>query len=113
VFVAREMAHAGVSSTLALLLTSELASNVVQHARTTFELVVDATAARIRVEIHDGLRVTAALRELIERHPGLPAVHVVNGRGLLLLTSSANACGVFGKGEPGKAGWFEVVPASP
>ena len=110
VFVSREMGTAGVSSTLALLLTSELASNVVQHARTGFDLVVDATPERVRVEIHDGVAVTVALRELVERHPGLPAVNAVNGRGLMLLTSSAAACGVIDKSAQGKAVWFEVVP---
>jgi anti-sigma regulatory factor (Ser/Thr protein kinase) len=110
VFVSRELAAAGVTSSLALLLTSELASNVVQHARTGFELVVDATPTRVRVEIHDGLAATTALRELIERHPGLPASHVSNGRGLSLLTSSATSCGVIDKGEHGKIVWFEVVP---
>ena len=109
-FVAHAIAAAGLASPLALLLTSELASNVVQHARTFFDLVIDATPERIRVEIHDGLGVTVALRELIERHPGLPANHAVNGRGLLLLTSSATACGVIDKGAEGKAVWFEVVP---
>ena len=113
VFVAREMAAAGVASSLALLLTSELASNVVQHARTGFDLVVDATPERVRVEIHDGVEATTSLRQLIERHPGSPAIHVVNGRGLHLLTSSSAACGVVDKGEDGKAVWFEVVPESP
>jgi len=112
VIVAREMAAAGVSSSLALLLTSELASNVVQHARTGFDLVVEAAPNRVRVEIHDGMAATAAFRELIERHPGLPSIQVVNGRGLLLLTSTAAACGVIDKGADGKAVWFEVVPES-
>ena len=111
-FVAREMAGAQVASSLALLLTSELASNVVEHARTHFELVVDASATMIRVEIHDGVGATAAFREMIERHPGLPSTHVVSGRGLLLVTSSAAACGVIDKGAHGKAVWFEVVPES-
>lgn len=112
IFVSREMATAGVSSSLALLLTSELASNVVQHAHTGFDLVVDPTPERVRVEIHDGVGATVALRELIERHPGLPAIHAVNGRGLMLLTSSAAACGVIDKGTEGKAVWFEVIPES-
>ena len=114
VFVARELAAAGLSSSLALLLTSELASNVVQHARTGFELVVDLVVdrapTRVRVEIHDGVGATIALRELIERHPGLPAFNSVHGRGLLLLTSTAAACGVIDKGQQGKVVWFEVVP---
>jgi len=112
VLVAREMAAAGVSSSLALLLASEIASNVVQHAHTGFDLVVDASAERVRVEVHDGVGATAAFHELIERHPGLPSIQVVNGRGLLLLTSTAAACGVIDKGAEGKAVWFEVVPGS-
>ena len=118
VFVARELGAVGLSSSLALLLTSELASNVVQHARTGFELVVDLLVdlvvdpapTRVRVEIHDGVGATIALRELIERHPGLPAFNSVHGRGLLLLTSTAAACGVIDKGQQGKVVWFEVVP---
>ena len=114
VFVARELGAVGLSSSLALLLTSELASNVVQHARTGFDLVVDLVVdpapARVRVEIHDGVGATIALRELIERHPGLPAFNSVHGRGLLLLTSTAAACGVIDKGQQGKVVWFEVVP---
>jgi len=114
VFVARELGAVGLSSSLALLLTSELASNVVQHARTGFDLVVDLVVdpgpTRVRVEIHDGVGATIALRELIERHPGLPAFNSVHGRGLLLLTSTAAACGVIDKGQQGKVVWFEVVP---
>lgn len=112
VFVADAMKAAGVTSSLALLLTSELASNVVQHARTTFELVVEVEPRRIHVELHDGVAITIAFQELIESHPGAPDMHVVSGRGLVLLTSSAASCGVVDKGADGKAVWFDVDPES-
>jgi anti-sigma regulatory factor (Ser/Thr protein kinase) len=110
VFVAEAMSAVGMSSSLALLLTSELASNVVQHARTTFELVVEVRPGLVHVELHDGVAITIAFRELIERHPGAPEMHVVSGRGLMLLTSSAASCGVVDKGPEGKAVWFDVHP---
>ena len=107
-FVTREMSAAGVSSGLAVLLTSELASNVVQHAKTSFELMVVVTEGVVHVELHDGKSIDAAFRELIEQHPGAPSANVISGRGLMLMTTGAMSCGLIDKGEHGKAVWFDV-----
>ncbi len=107
-FVTREMNVAGVNSDLALLLTSELASNVVQHAKTSFELVVVVTEGVVHVELHDGKSIDAAFRELIEQHPGAPSANVISGRGLMLMTTGAISCGLIDKGAHGKAVWFDA-----
>ena len=92
-----------------LLLTSELVSNVVQHAHTAFELVIDITERIIRVEIHDRAAVTDAFRALVNSPPTAVDVTSVSGRGLGLVRSTAINCGLIDKGICGKAVWFELV----
>lgn len=93
---------------IAVLLTSELASNVVLHAGTAFEVIVEVRDAVIRVEIHDGAAVTQAFRDLVERPPAAVDVMAVGGRGIMLVGMNALRFGLADKGQHGKAVWFEL-----
>lgn len=88
-----------------VLLTSEVVSNVVQHAGPhrpddEFVLSVEMTDDLVRVEVTD-------------QHPGSPRADApdradgLSGRGLLLLDVLASAWGVVPK-DKGKVVWFEV-----
>ena len=83
----------------AVLLTSELVSNAVLHARTEIQVRFASDGQRVRVEVHDGN----------SRQPapaGVPA-DATSGRGLVLVDRLANQWGVSGTAT-GKAVWFEV-----
>ena len=84
----------------ATLLTSELATNAVIHAQTTFVVTVRRTAASVRVEVQDGSPV-AARRCRYSATSG-------TGRGLGMVEDVADTWGV----EPvdaGKRVWFSLV----
>jgi sigma-B regulation protein RsbU (phosphoserine phosphatase) len=108
--VIEALAAAGVesSSGTAVLLTSELVSNAVEHAGTTFDLVVEVDDLVVRVEIHDGVAVSEALRDLIKSPPVNVDPMAPHGRGLFLVGSTAVRFGLIDKGETGKAVWFEL-----
>jgi len=108
VLVAQAIATQGAVSEVAVLLTSELVSNVVQHAHTAFELVIDITEAIIRVEIHDGAAVTDAFRAVFNSTQTTANVTSASGRGLVLVRSTALNSGLDDKGDGGKAIWFEL-----
>ncbi len=86
-----------------LLLTSELVTNAVLHARTPMTITVSEGDGTIRVEVRDA-------------HPALPQtrrynVDTATGRGLRLLETMASAWGVLKvphAQQPGKIVWFEV-----
>lgn len=83
----------------AVLLTSELATNAVVHARTWFEISVRTSARLVRVEVTDTdetIPQMAALTESAER-----------GRGLRIVDGIASAWGVE-PGQRGKTVWFEL-----
>lgn len=69
----------------ATLLISELATNVVQHARTTFAVVVDRLNEGVRFDVLDDAAEQPAVREHDLSAP--------SGRGLVLLSSMADAWG--------------------
>jgi anti-sigma regulatory factor (Ser/Thr protein kinase) len=107
-FVRDALVANGLDTDVVTLLTSELASNVVQHASTQFEVVFDVRPPLVRVEIHDGAAVTQAFRDLVQNPPSDVDVEAAGGRGLLLLGSTTAAFGLIDKGPDGKAIWFEV-----
>lgn len=82
------------------LLTSELASNAVLHARTPFVVRVTSRSSMLRVEVAD-------------TNPNLPArkeygPDAITGRGLRIVEGLADRWGV--EVEPGgKAVWFELL----
>jgi len=86
-----------------VLLVSEVATNVVQHARTVYEVRVIQEGDWARVEVADGSGVLPAVRDLAEDGD--------RGRGLLLLQRLSSAWGVEER-TTGKCVWFEVVGGS-
>jgi anti-sigma regulatory factor (Ser/Thr protein kinase) len=79
-----------------LLLTSELATNCVLHARTDYVVRVAVDEGLVRVEVAD-------------REPDLPHVDE-RGRGLRLVEDLATAWGTDPCVDgPGKVVWFEVA----
>ncbi|MDQ1476693.1 MAG: hypothetical protein QOE62_1922 [Actinomycetota bacterium] len=108
-FVRAHLDEHDVDIDVALLLTTELVTNVVRHARTSLDLVVRVEPT-IRVEVHDGQAATEAFRELVARPPTNVAISSAGGRGLGLVAAIATR---FGLGdEPGswdgKIVWFEL-----
>ena len=67
------------------LLTSELATNAVLHARTRFAVVVSRTSACLRVDVLDGSSVPARSRR--------PSVTAGTGRGVAMVERLASQWG--------------------
>jgi anti-sigma regulatory factor (Ser/Thr protein kinase) len=83
----------------AALLTSELASNVVLHAGTSFEVLVDQVDGHIRVTVVD----ESPEPPTVQR----PEPDAVGGRGLVLVARLSDRWGFEPHGA-GKAVWFEL-----
>lgn len=81
----------------AVLLTSEVVTNAILHARTDLVVIVRLADGRLRVTVRD--EVIAAPRR---REPG-----PTGGRGLVLLDALARSWGTLPYGA-GKAVWFEL-----
>jgi anti-sigma regulatory factor (Ser/Thr protein kinase) len=84
----------------AILLTSELVSNAVLHARTPFEVEVQVEGT-VRIVVRDGSSATPVVRH--------PAPDQLGGRGLLLVDTLADRWG-FEVDATGKTVWFEIDP---
>lgn len=83
-----------------MLLTSELVSNALLHARTQVDLLLVMAASALRVEVHDSSR----------RQPQLRAAappDATTGRGLLMVDALAERWGIDGTAD-GKTVWFEL-----
>ena len=82
------------------LLVSELATNAVLHARSEFEVSIEALPKRVRVEVSD----------FNSRLPTMVCVpaDAYSGRGLMLLQALSAAWGVETHASNGKTIWFEV-----
>ena len=87
----------------ARLLTSELVTNAVLHARTPMTLAMESTSAGVRISVTDGSPIPPALR----RH----SVTATTGRGLRLLDQLADAWSVEDR-EGGKTVWFTLSSAA-
>jgi anti-sigma regulatory factor (Ser/Thr protein kinase) len=83
----------------ATLLASELVSNVILHARTPFEVLVDRFADRLRVTVCDESTDPPSVRD--------PGPEEVGGRGLVLVTRLSDRWG-FEADHQGKSVWFEL-----
>jgi anti-sigma regulatory factor (Ser/Thr protein kinase) len=83
----------------AALLTSELVSNVVLHAGTPFEVLVDRIDGHIRVTVVDESPDPPAVQR--------PAPDEVGGRGLVLVARLSDRWG-FESHRTGKSVWFEL-----
>lgn len=98
-FVGSAADTAGVDPGTAVLAASELATNVVLHARTAFEVTVATEPGHLRVELTDGSPVLPVVR-----WPGSGREH---GRGMAIVDALADRWGA----EPvvgGKVVWFEI-----
>ena len=86
----------------AILLTSEIVTNAVVHARTPAQVTILAAPIMIRVEV-------------VDADPDLPAIKPpsaqrLNGRGLHLVEACASRWGVEQRAD-GKVVWFEIEAA--
>ena len=107
-FVERSLAGVGVDDEVALLLVSELATEVVKHAGTDFDVLVDIGPV-VRVEVRDGAAVTDAFRQLLRGPPGHVDASALGGRGWMLVSTLASNFGLTDHGAAGKALWFELA----
>jgi anti-sigma regulatory factor (Ser/Thr protein kinase) len=86
-----------------VLLTSELVTNAVVHARTpsTLRVLVEPSVPRVRVEVADGVPQQPNRRN--------PSPTETSGRGLMLVDRLATHWEV-DTTEAGKVVWFELAP---
>ena len=82
----------------AVLVVSELVTNVVRHANTDIRLHAEWDAATLRVEVRDGSSILPAIADLADEH----------GCGLRLVQQLASSWGVELR-DDGKAVWFTVT----
>lgn len=87
----------------AVLLTSELVTNAVRHARTPLSVRLQGDASRIRVAVTDAGGDQPALR--LSRFPS------EGGRGLALVSAMASDWGVEAEEGKGKTVWFVLESA--
>ncbi|KIQ65497.1 hypothetical protein TR51_16620 [Kitasatospora griseola] len=83
-----------------VLLVAELVGNAMLHAGGPLELVLDATPARLRIEVSDASAVLPALRT--PHRPGLPG-----GHGLYIVQHTADRWGADLHAQ-GKSIWAEI-----
>ena len=87
------------------LLTSELATNALVHARTEFQVTV--------AHLHDdGRRIAVTDGNAHVPEPRMAPADATTGRGLALVDAMASAWGAHRHGR-GKTVWFEVRPTPP
>jgi sigma-B regulation protein RsbU (phosphoserine phosphatase) len=96
--------HATGAGDDAAMLVSELATNAVIHAHTSYTVDVVRDGATIRVRVHDG---SAAIPQRRRYDPG-----ATTGRGLRLVASIASTWGVELE-ESGKSIWFTLPAEGP
>ena len=108
-FVSTQVVEHHLDPAVAVLLTSELVTNVIRHARTEFTVVVRFDGA-IRVEVHDGQAATEAFRTIIRRPPIAIPTESARGRGLGLVRVLASRFGLADERglRDGKVVWFEL-----
>ncbi|MDP8969647.1 MAG: ATP-binding protein [Actinomycetota bacterium] len=86
---------------VAELLTTELVTNALLHARTDLQLHLHRRDERVRIEVEDGNSHLPAVRNYDEEGQ--------TGRGMVLVEALAAAWGA-DQTERGKVVWAEVVP---
>jgi anti-sigma regulatory factor (Ser/Thr protein kinase) len=105
-FVRSALDEWGVDPADVVLLTSELATNAVVHARSEFLVVVDRCGSRVRVAVSDSDTRSIGVA-------GVP-YDASSGRGLAMVDAMSDAWGVDSLSRQGKTVWFEleVSPAA-
>jgi len=83
-------------------LVTELATNVVLHARTGFDLCMELDGDRLRLEVRDASPLLPRPRRFSRES--------TTGRGMRLVETLAQSWGV-DRGAGGKTVWLELVPA--
>jgi anti-sigma regulatory factor (Ser/Thr protein kinase) len=111
-FVFSILVHRLSDPSVAVLLTSELVTNVVRHAQTDFTVAVTSDLG-VRVEVHDGMAATDAFREILARPPTDVPAESPGGRGLGLVRALASRIGLDDAPgtSDGKIVWFELDDA--
>ena len=89
------------------LLTSELVTNVIRHARTEFHVSVIVRDDRVRVEVSNTSSIFPAVSDVL-----MDNQQFEDGRGLAILEAVALEWGVDSRPD-GKSVWFEVDRRSP
>ena len=84
----------------AVLLTSEIVTNAVVHARSSAVLTLAVTPGAVLVSVSDVCRYAPVVQEA--------APEWESGRGLGIVDSIATAWGVHQHGEGGKTVWFQL-----
>jgi anti-sigma regulatory factor (Ser/Thr protein kinase) len=105
-FVRSVIERHGCDAEDAVLLLSELATNVVDHARTAFTVTVVMGDGVVRVEVHDGLG-----GALVPTAEVLPVADGERGRGLGIVRALARGWG-WEERPGGKTVWFELPAVS-
>ena len=101
-FVSDALRSQGVDDYEGELLTSELVTNVIRHARTDFHVAVIVRDDRVRVEVSNTSSILPAVSDVL-----MDNEQFEDGRGLAILEAVALEWGVESRGD-GKAVWFEV-----
>ena len=83
------------------LLTSEVITNALVHARSAPELAVRVRREAVRVEVGD-VSPVVPIRRSIE-------TDALSGRGIAIVESLSSQWGVTGLSDQGKTVWFEVA----
>lgn len=91
----------------ARLVASELATNAVRHAGTTFTVSVDGRDGGITLRVRDGSR------SLPSVSLGSSGILSTNGRGLMLVAALSVAWGVSLEAEGGKSVWARLGAPGP
>jgi anti-sigma regulatory factor (Ser/Thr protein kinase) len=102
-FVVGSPAASGVDPDLLAMAVSELASNAVLHARSSFTVSSEGLPDGVRVEVSDGSDVVPRPRQ--------PEPSRVTGRGLMIVAEVSRAWGVR-RIPTGKVVWFEMGRAT-
>lgn len=97
----------GPEAELAVLLVSELVTNVVRHARTDVTVAV-RPGPPCRVEVQDGQAATDAFRALMSEGPAWPDTSSPSGRGIGIVHGLAARIGLDDASDGGKIVWFEL-----
>jgi anti-sigma regulatory factor (Ser/Thr protein kinase) len=82
------------------LMVSELASNAIEHAVSSFRLTISRSRQEIRVEVTDGGGGTPAMRS--------PGPDALKGHGLQIVNALATRWGVERESDSAKTVWFTV-----
>jgi anti-sigma regulatory factor (Ser/Thr protein kinase) len=85
----------------AALMTTEIATNAVLHARTPYTLTIDVSIQRLRVDVRDA-------STLPPRVIPLASASALGGRGLALVSALADQWG-YQSTIDGKSVWFETT----